>query len=267
MTLIIAIAVIVAAIIILYFWMTAGQRRACSWLSKYSYAHRGMHGDGIPENSLASFERAAERGYAIELDVQLSADGEIMVFHDATLNRMTGIDANLADVNAAELENIPLDGTEQTIPTLKNALELVAGRVPLLIETKNEGCAGELEEKLYELMKSYNGEYAVQSFSPFSIGWFKKNAPEVPRGQLSSGFEGGAMHIAKIKRIMLKKLMTNFLCRPNFISYDVNFIERPVVQRLKREGITLLAWTVRSPGEQADLSELADAVIFENYEA
>ncbi len=267
MTLIIAAVIIVAAIIILYFWMTAGQRRAALWLSKYSYAHRGMHGDGIPENSLASFERAAQRGYAIELDVRLSSDGEIVVFHDATLSRMAGIDKNVSDMSAAELGRVCLGGTEHTIPTLRKALELVDGRVPLLIETKNEGSAGELEEKLYELTKGYKGEYAVQSFSPFSIGWFKKNAPEVPRGQLSSAFEEGAMHIAKIKRVMLKKLMTNFLCRPNFISYDANCIDQPVVQRLKREGITLLAWTVRSHGQQEGLSGLADAVIFENYEA
>ncbi|MPN46457.1 hypothetical protein SDC9_194043 [bioreactor metagenome] len=137
----------------------------------------------------------------------------------------------------------------------------------MLIETKNTGSAGQLEINLYEIMKEYHGKYALQSFSPFSMRWFKKNAPDILRGQLSATFSYGAEELPKWKRSMLKHLCTNFVCRPHFISYEMEGYCMPVVQRMRKNGLPLLIWTVRSKENKERIMKNADAVIFEDFEA
>lgn len=263
----IVLAAVVVAIVVLYFFMTAGKRMAPEggWLTGYSYAHRGLHGESCPENTLPAFERAIQNGYGIELDVHLSRDGHVIVFHDNTLDRLTGEDGRVEDKTLEELQSLRIAGSEYAMPTMREVLELVKGRTPILIETKNEGGAGELEVKLYELLRGYGGKYAVQSFSPFSIGWYKKHAPHVLRGQLSTDFKKDADHISPVKRFMVRHLMTNFLCRPNFISYEEHVITTGVVQRLRRTGVPALAWTVRSQTREAAVRQAADGIIFEGY--
>ena len=245
--------------------MTAGKKPKQQWLVEYRYAHRGLHDETYPENTIPAFLKAAAQGYAIELDVHLSKDGELVVFHDGLLERMTGKQGRVEDYTAKELQTFTLGKTRYTIPLLKEVLEQINGGVPILIETKNEGMGGKLEVQLYEMMRKYQGRYAVQSFSPFSIGWFKKNAPEVLRGQLSGGFAAGAEHIAKINRVLLSQLLTNFLCRPNFISYEEKRVNACVVQRLKKGGIPVLCWTVRSEAQEKEARRYANTVIFEGY--
>ncbi len=267
MTTLTLIAVIVAALVALYFWATACGKPAERWLTEYLYAHRGLHNEAYPENSMASFMNAVEKGYGIELDIHLSKDGEIMVFHDERLDRMTGKSGKVSDYTAQELIEMKLGNTKHTIPTLKDVLRQVNGKVPLLIETKNEINVGDLEQKLSEILETYHGKYAVQSFSPFSIGWFKKNAPHVLRGQLSSEFREGVEEIAHVELKILQKLFTNFLCRPNFISYEVCGLSQIRLQRFRKTGIPVLAWTVRSESEQQKRKPLYDTIIFECYEA
>ncbi|MEA4854432.1 MAG: glycerophosphodiester phosphodiesterase family protein [Christensenella sp.] len=263
---IIVIAIVVVVVTAFYFFLTKGKpSQGGEWIKHYNYAHRGLHDAQAPENSMKAFQNAMDHGYAIELDVHLSKDGEMVVFHDFDLERMTGVKGNVEDYTLGELQKMKLAGTEATMPTLEEVLSLVKGSVPLLIETKSIGVAGKLEETLHERLKGYEGKYAVQSFSPFSVGWFKKHEPLTPRGQLSCFFTAGADIIPKWKRFLLKHLWTNFLCRPNFISYGLEGDNLPILQRFRKKGMPVLIWTVRDNAEKKQAKEFADTIIFENF--
>ncbi|HIT62490.1 MAG TPA: glycerophosphodiester phosphodiesterase, partial [Candidatus Caccovivens faecavium] len=140
-----------------------------SWLVETPIAHRGLHDKVSPENSLSAFEKAVENGYAIELDVQLLADDTVVVFHDESLSRMTGNDGYIKFLNKEDLKVLKLGNSKEHIPTFEEVLKLVNGRTPLLIEIKNQFKVGKLEQKVIALLKDYKGEYAVQSFNPFSL--------------------------------------------------------------------------------------------------
>lgn len=247
-----------------------------TWLTDYQYAHRGLHNDQYPENSLPAFENAVQHGFAIELDVQMTKDGKIMVFHDPTLKRMTGVDRKIRDCTFSEIRALRLNHTEYKIPTLRETLRLIDGRTPLLIEIKKKGFAGDLEHELYEMLQGYRGKYAVQSFSPFSIRWFKKNAPRVLRGQLSCNFslckENFPAGMGAIVRFFVTKLLlivqhlgVNFICRPNFISYELQKVNTRLLRRLRRSGAPIFAWTVRSMEDYERAKPYTDSVIFENF--
>lgn len=251
---------IIAAV--LYFFMTAAHP-VTSWLKEYNYAHRGLHNEKFPENSVPAFENALQQGYAIELDVHLSKDGTLMVFHDDELLRMTGMPGKVEDYTADELREMKLGDSIYCMPTLDEVLVKVAGKTPLLIELKNIGRAGDLEIELCKKMMDYKGRFAVQSFSPFSMRWFYKNAPEILRGQLSATFYSGADIIPRWQRWTLRHLMTNVICRPNFINYEQSGIARNIIKRLRKRGLPILAWTVRTDKEEREVSPFADALVFE----
>ena len=182
------------------------------------YAHRGLHGEGVPENSLAAFKKAVENGHGIELDLQLSADGEVMVFHDYTLKRMTGEAGLLSEKTAEELRSLRLAGTDEHIPTLREVLELVDGQVPLLVELKGENLSAALPPKADEILREYKGDYCIESFNPLLVAWYKKNRPDVMRGQLYT-------NVCREKKItplniLLTLLAFNFIARPDFVAFD-----------------------------------------------
>lgn len=254
-----------AGILFLYFFATAGSP-VPSWLKDFNYAHRGLHSATAPENSIPAFERAVREGYAIELDVHRSRDGVLMVFHDDDLARMTGVRGRIEDMTLDELKALRLAGTEEGIPTFDEVLAVVNGETPLLIELKNTGRAGKLEISLYERLRTYGGRFAIQSFSPYSVRWYYKNAPEILRGQLSATFEEGAEAIPAWQRWGLRHLITNAMCRPNFINYEMNGVRQPVVKRLRKRGIPVFAWTVRSEEEQASVQPYVDSLVFEQFE-
>ena len=234
-----------------------------SWLVTDYIAHRGLHTKTLPENSLGAFVNAIENGYPIELDVQLISDGTVIVFHDYSLSRMTGKDGYTKNLTLAELKDYKLEKTEFTIPTLNEVLNLVSGQVPLLIEIKNEGKVGELEKKLWEILKNYNGEYAVQSFNPYSLEWFKNNAPKVLRGQLSSYFKG--VNLNFFKKFVLKRMLLNKkVSQPNFISYDEKNLPNRFVKHYKK--LPLLAWCIKSQSEYMKTVKHCDNIIFEGFE-
>ena len=234
-----------------------------SWLVKDYIAHRGLHNTHLPENSLGAFANAINQGYAIELDVQQIADGTVIVFHDYSLSRMTGKDGYTKNLIKAELSSYTLANTEYCIPTLAEVLELVDGQVPLLIEIKNEGKVGSLEKATYELLKDYNGDFAIQSFNPYSLEWFKNNAPHIWRGQLSSFFKGE--NLSFTKRITLKCMLLNKkVSCPDFISYNVDNLPNFYVNRFKK--LPLLAWVVRSQTEYMKAVKHCDNIIFEGFE-
>ncbi len=232
------------------------------------YAHRGLHDNIlIPENSLPAFERAARAGVGVELDVRLTRDGEIVVFHDATLERMCGEKIAVRDATLAQLRRMRLAGTRETIPTLAEALSQIAGRVPLVIEMKEERrtCVA-LAAALHARMGDYHGAYCVESFHPLLLRWYRRHAPCVFRGQLAfdgkieKGRYGGAEGFA------LAHLLCNVLSRPDFIAYncktDANISFR-VVRSVFRP--LLAAWTVRSQEESDEARSRYDWQIFEGF--
>ncbi|MEA4853121.1 MAG: glycerophosphodiester phosphodiesterase family protein [Christensenella sp.] len=244
-----------------------------TWLTEYQYAHRGLHDEISPENSLEAFQKAVDMNFAIELDVQLSKDGRIMVFHDKDLLRMTGYSGNVRDKSFRELRSLRLGNTNCKIPTLEEVLALVGGSVPLLIELKTRGMAGSLEKKLYAALLEYQGKYAIQSFSPFSVRWFKRNAPHIYRGQLACNFwKCGDFTVSRLKRfflanllLVIQKLGVNFICRPNFISYEFHKVDCRLLRRLRRKGAPIFAWTVRSHEQYDGAKPYADSMIFEGF--
>ncbi|MDD4402603.1 MAG: glycerophosphodiester phosphodiesterase [Desulfitobacteriaceae bacterium] len=234
-----------------------------AWLKRLPIAHRGLHNSQAPENSLAAFQRAVEAGYGIELDVQLSADGHVVVFHDYNLKRMTGLDREVKDLDWPHLKELQLAGTDQGIPLFKDVLALVRGRTPLLIEIKNDGKTGRLEKTVIEELRGYAGEFAIQSFNPFVLLYFRKHAPGIVRGQLSGPFKG--QNLALIKVIVLKYLLLNFLSRPAFVSYAADALPQWFARRLRRKGLYLLAWVVSDVNEYAQAVKIFDNVIFEDF--
>ena len=234
-----------------------------SWLVNQTIAHRGLHGKKAPENSLASFEKAIEKGYAIELDVQMLADGTPAVFHDEQLKRMTNQDGYICHIKKEDLPSYKLLKTDQTIPTLEQVLALVAGRTPLLIEIKNTGKVGELESNVLKVLKDYTGEYAIQSFNPFTLNYFYTNAPEILRGQLSGSFHDS--DLSRLKKHFLRRMVFNKkVSKPNFISYEAEMLPNRFVRKYK--SLPLLAWCVKSQEEYLRVVKYCDNIIFENFE-
>ncbi len=229
------------------------------WLFHLPVAHRGLHGEGVAENSLPAFRRAAEAGYAIETDVHLTADGVLVTFHDDNLKRMCGVDKNIKTATIAELSTLRLAGSDEKIPTLDQLLNAVNGAVPLLIELKSNGEKG-LEKALCERLLRYNGAVAVQSFDPFILMRVKKIAPELVRGQLSSFFLD--QKFGFLKRTLLKNMYFSPWVKPDFISYDATNLP---FKRAKKAGKPLLCWTVRSKEQEEKVRAFADNIIFEHY--
>ena len=263
------ILIMIVALVIVISWvrviMTKTQpitNGSLNWLTEKKISHRGIHNNkDIPENSLKAFEKSIEEGYTIELDVQLSKDKKIMVYHDYNLKRVTGLDEDLANVSYEDLKKLNLLNTEEKIPTLQEVLKIVDGRTPILIEVKNEGKVGELEELLYKELKEYKGEYAVQAFNPFVLEWFKNNAGEIPRGQLAGGYEDSNLKF--YEKFLLSNLLLNFKSKPAFISYKVEELPKGIVTSLRKSGTPILGWTVTKDSDLDKVYKNCDNIIFE----
>ena len=232
------------------------------WLLTQPIAHRGLHDNESPENSLSAFLKAIEAGYAIEIDVHLSSDGELMVFHDENLKRMTGVDKSILKESKEFICSLTLLDTQEHIPSLDEVLDLIDSKVPLLIEIKNEGKVGELESALFKQLQSYPGEIAVQSFNPFSLGWFAKNAGHITRGQLSGRFENTTLPF--YKKFLLGNLFLNGISKPHFIAYELQHLPTLAVSLGKLRKKPVLAWTVDTNKKVDTARSYADNIIFEN---
>ena len=256
----------------LYLFLTAPRRpRREKWplhFFQYDFAHRGLYGGTVPENSLRAFDLAAGRGYGIELDVQLSRDGQLIVFHDATLSRMCGDERRINDLTGEELKRYRLGGSDETIPTFDEALACVQGRTPLIIELKTAGKRNaELARKTHERLKSYRGGWAVESFDPRLMRWFRKNAPQVIRGQLAYDPRLGGPSAKCLRFRLLANLLMNWLSRPDFIAYCHETDKNPSFQFIhKLFHPVLVAWTVRSHDTYRQLQDRYDLQIFEGFE-
>lgn len=229
-------------------------------------AHRGLHtkDKSTPENSLSAFKAAVEAGYGIEFDLQLSKDEQVVVFHDDTLNRVCGIDNRVDFYTFDELQEFSLCGTSEKIPLFTEVLKTVDGRVPLLIELKNGPRNDLLCKKAYEIMKQYSGEFCIESFSPIIVSWFRKNAPEIMRGQLACSIKEYGNEVSKPIAFLLSNLMLNFLARPHFVAYHIEK-RSPLAKLCDRLGAMRFVWTVRPTCDIEKLCQKNDSLIFELY--
>lgn len=232
-----------------------------SFIVQKMFAHRGLHDEKSPENSLSAFEKAIEKGYAIELDVNPIMDGTPVVFHDSKMSRMTGKDKYIQNISREEFNETTLLSSGEKIPTLEEVLKFVDGRTPLLIEIKNQQKVGELEKAVWEVLKNYKGEYAIQSFNPYTLQWFKNNAPKVWRGQLAGFFKGEKLSL--FKKLVLRRLGMKKITEQNFVSYDLRNLPNRFVKHLE---IPLLAWTINNQEQYIKAVQIADNVIFQNCE-
>lgn len=227
------------------------------WLFTKPIAHRGLWGKEIVENSLSAYKNAVKNAYPIEIDLYSSIDGEIFSFHDDSLKRMTNSDGFIYQKTAKELSNLKLIGCDQTIPTFNEVLELVDGKVPILIELKDQPNKNYVKT-VVERLKSYKGQFAIQSFNPLLINKVKKLAPEFCRGIL--GTTKYSKHLPKIKRHIVRKMSLNFLVKPDFISYS--FEDLPIKNN---KNIPLITWTITSQKDYEKVKAFAKNVIFENF--
>ncbi|MBB5221328.1 glycerophosphoryl diester phosphodiesterase [Amaricoccus macauensis] len=238
-------------------------------------AHRGLHdrAAGVIENSRAAFRAAIAKGYGIELDVQRSRDGEAMVFHDHEMPRLTDRPGLVHDYDAATLATIPLldaaDG--ETIPTFAEVLALVAGRVPLLVEIKDQDGAlgpdvGGLEARVAALLAGYDGPVAVMSFNPHSVAAMGRDLPGCPRGLTSCDYDDPDLSVPDYRRAELVATLADFGASGGaFISHDRHDLSNPLVAKLKAGGLPILTWTVRSAAQEAEARAIADNITFEGY--
>lgn len=234
-----------------------------SWLVQTPIAHRGLHDKQHPENSLSAFQRAIDEGYPIELDVQLIADGTVVVFHDDCLSRVTDNDGYIKFLNKSDLDMLYLKDSKEKIPTFEEVLQLVDCKVPLLIEIKNQSKVGDLERKVIEMLRNYKGDYAVQSFNPYVLEYFYKHAPEIWRGQLAGFFKGEKL--AFFKKFALKRMLLNSkISKPNFINYEAKRVPNRFLRKYKK--LPLLVWTVTSQSEYLKVVKHCDNVVFEGFE-
>lgn len=232
-----------------------------TFLKSKVIAHRGFHDRKTPENSIPAFKKAIRCGYTIELDVHLTRDGKIVVFHDNNLKRMCGINKNIEDLPYSELLRYNLSNTKYKIPLLSEVLSLIDGKVGLLIETKVIKFNGKLEEKLAEILDSYNGNFAIQSFNVFSINWFRKNKKNYIRGLLSSDFN--KWNISNLKKWIAKTLIADVFLKTDFIAYDIKALPSTYVEN-KRKSKLILSWTIKTKEDYKRALKYSDNVIAEN---
>jgi glycerophosphoryl diester phosphodiesterase len=237
--------------------------------------HRGYHdlSRGIVENSLSAFTAAINAGYGIELDIQLSADGDAVVFHDDSLDRVAEATGQVIDRTAAELGMIRLKHSRDTIPTFAETLALVAGRAPLLVELKDQSGTmastdGQLEAATVAALHGYEGPVALMSFNPHTVARLAEIAPHLPRGIVTCSWgEEDATLVGNATCDHLRTIPDYDRTQSSFISHELADLERPRVADLKAEGAAILTWTVRSPADEQFARRIVHNITFEGYPA
>ena len=230
------------------------------------FAHRGLHNNERAENSMSAFRAAVDAGFGIELDVRLSKDGELVVFHDDTLERVVGKEGKVIDFTADELSKMSLSGTSDGVPRFSEVLSLVDGRVPLLVEIKEDMGVSAVSTKCAEMLSEYGGAFLVESFNPLSLRNSKKILQNIPHGILSHRYYAFDKY-RKPLYFLLQILLFNCLCRPAFVAYDHRHCKCTSLRVLRNcFGVTTFAWTIRSEDEEREAYKHGfDGVIFENY--
>lgn len=238
-------------------------------LRGWSYAHRGLHSEGVPENSMAAFRAALDHGYGIELDIHLLKDGNLAVMHDSLLNRTTGESGNIEDLTTEELKNYHLQGTDETIPEFMDVLELFDGKAPLIVELKpHNGNQAALTEAACKMLESYKGVFCMESFDPRCVTWLKQHRPDIIRGQLTENHFKTRNDLPDYLRFLLTHNLLNFMGRPDFIAYHFGHrLDSPLTELCRKlwkcQGVT---WTLRSKADYDTAVAEGWLPIFEGFE-
>lgn len=239
---------------------------------KRPIAHRGLHdrARGIVENSRDAFQAAIDHGYGIECDLQLSRDGEAMVFHDYDMARLTGQSGPIQTRAAEELSQVELTDSQNKIEPLQALLDQVAGRVPLLIELKDQdGGMGEnigpLEERVAQALQGYDGDAAVMSFNPHSAKKLKSLCPDRPCGIVTSAYDPKSWNLSQATCDRLRDIPDFEGSGASFISHEAADLDHPRVAEIKAQGAAILCWTIRSQAEADKALKTADNITFEGY--
>lgn len=265
------ILLILLLLILLYLFLLHPNTKRKERMRAYerSYiAHRGLFNNkDVPENSLSAFRKAVENGYGIELDVQLTTDDRLVVFHDASLKRMTGIDKDLIECSYEELQGYPLLDTEERIPLFADVLKVLKKETPLIIEIKAEGRYIETTKRTVEMMRNYDGLYNMESFNPMVVRYLRMNEPDIIRGQLSYDYVAdGNSRLPLPVKFALTNLLLNFWNDPDYIAYDCtntkNLSFRILSKLMKAECV---AWTVKSEEELKQISPWYQCFIFDSF--
>lgn len=267
-----AMIIIICCMVLFFLYMLMimprifGRPKKKPYLGVY-YAHRGLHDNqtSAPENSMPAFRKAVEAGYGIELDVQLTKDGVPVIFHDFTLERICGVPGKIEDFTYEELRKLSLLQTEERIPSLEEFLNMVDGKVPLIVELKIEWTDLSLCPVVQEMLAAYHGVYCIESFNPLALLWYRRYHREVMRGQLATNFRQDGNY-KSLLHFLLTHLLMNWATSPDFIAYNCRFKEEPgrrICKKLYRN--LAVAWTVKNQKQLESLEKDFDLFIFDSF--
>jgi glycerophosphoryl diester phosphodiesterase len=238
-------------------------------LEGWKYAHRGLHGGGVPENSMAAFKAALDHSYGIELDVHLLKDGNLAVMHDSLLNRTTGHPGRIEDLTTGDLINYPLEGTEETIPEFMDVLTLYNGKAPLIIELKpTDGNHAALAEAACRMMDTYQGPFCMESFDPRCVAWLRKNRPGVIRGQLTENFfRSRNCDLPDWLKFAMQHCLVNIMGVPDFVAYKFADRNSTVSVKLCKKlwKARTVTWTLKTMEEYRTAQAEGFIPIFEDF--
>lgn len=256
---------------LLYVWMLGPGRPRLKEMrpfEKVYVAHRGLHdaAAGVPENSLSAFRRAVEQGYGIEMDLQLTRDGKLIVFHDRTLERMCGDDKVVTSLTYSQLRKYRLLDTQEQIPLFDDVLKIVGGKVPLIIEVKPEGKCMKATRLTCKRLESYRGVYCVESFHPMCIYWIRRHYPQIVRGQLSMNFFVEEPDRPFFQKLVMTSMILNCFSRPDFIAYKHSQKDQfsyKLLRKLFR--VENVAWTIKSQEQLERAKDTFRVMIFDGF--
>ena len=271
MTLLIVTLAVLPALLCIFLFAVMPRtthQEQCRQFEQLSFAHRGLFNmeAKIPENSMAAFRRAVELGFPIELDVQLTKDKQAVIFHDDSLKRMCGIDELLCNKTYDELCQLSLQDTQERIPLFSDVLNMVDGRVPLLVELKTIGKNTMVSVVANELLRRYKGPFCIEAFSPFVLRWFKEHHPDIIRGQLSEHFRRPSPHPGLLL-FMAENLLFNWYSKPDFISYSYHYAKKCFSLKIIKYlfNAPIFAWTIRSAEAYRQCQKQFDSIIFDSF--
>lgn len=260
-----------AGIFSLYLWLLSpccSRKERMKPFEDVLIAHRGLFDNesDAPENSMAAFGKAVEAGFGIELDVQMTADGHLVVFHDLNLKRMTGMEGRVTDHTLEELSAYTLGNSGETIPLFSDVLKMVDGRVPLVIEIKVLFRYRATTEAVERMLRTYGGVYCMECFNPLVLAWYRKHDPSILRGQLSEDYTQDEIRMPRLTGFILTNMLLNFLARPDFISYNHRDKKKYSFRICRKlfKGKTA-AWTIQSQGELEAARDMFDVFIFDSF--
>lgn len=258
---------VLAPALLAVWFVVHGRRGAPGWqrLPGTLYAHRGLHGPGVPENSLPAFRAAAAAGYGAELDVRLTADGRLAVFHDGDLARMCGVEGTVEACSSDVLRELRLTGTSETIPFLEEVVPLFAGGSGgLIVELKSAGGNhAALAKAALRCLDGFSVPYCVESFDPRCLRWLRRHRPQALRGQLVQNFLARPEGLSWWNRLALTGLLYNVTARPDFVAVRFEDSALPAVRLCRALGVREAVWTIRTAEELETARREGTLVIFE----